>query len=256
MTATSKWAGRLSLGRGIVCYLGPGSNAQRHRHDAIQVIWSPQSTFDVTLGETTSTVHLAMIPSRTDHLISADSTDITLLLVEPSGATGRRLNDLARTISNTELTNRVKQMVLPDNPSSAELTNWGRQLVGKILGEPPPHRPEVRPEAVAASRYIDEHLLTTPLLTDTAQHVGLSARQLRRTFALEIGMPYRRYVLWRRFRQVVLAYADGDDLTTAAARTGFADSAHLSRTFRQTFGLSPSEVLPFVSVVESDFPGR
>ncbi|BBY31562.1 hypothetical protein GCM10023114_33850 [Mycolicibacterium sediminis] len=32
----------------------------------------------------------------------------------------------------------------------------------------------------------------------------------------------------------------GDDLTTAAHTAGFADSAHLSRTCRDTFGLPPS----------------
>jgi AraC family transcriptional regulator len=31
-------------------------------------------------------------------------------------------------------------------------------------------------------------------------------------------------------------------LTTAAHEAGFADSAHLSRTFRDTFGLAPSRI--------------
>ncbi|MBF6447880.1 helix-turn-helix domain-containing protein [Nocardia elegans] len=34
--------------------------------------------------------------------------------------------------------------------------------------------------------------------------------------------------------------AAGDDVTAAAHAAGFADSAHLSRTCRATFGLPPS----------------
>jgi AraC-like DNA-binding protein len=42
----------------------------------------------------------------------------------------------------------------------------------------------------------------------------------------------------------------GNDLTTAAAEAGFADAAHFTRTFRATFGMAPSVVLPLISVVE------
>ena len=37
-----------------------------------------------------------------------------------------------------------------------------------------------------------------------------------------------------------------------AADAGFADSAHLSRTFRSLFGLAPSDILPIVRI-ESRF---
>jgi AraC-like DNA-binding protein len=36
----------------------------------------------------------------------------------------------------------------------------------------------------------------------------------------------------------VEAFAAGESLTTAAYRAGFADSAHLSRTFRRMYGMS------------------
>ena len=125
-----------------------------------------------------------------------------------------------------------------------------------ILGDAFPNAPErVRSEVLRASGFIDAHLDTVPLLSDAARHVGISPRQLRRSFADEIGIPYRRYILWRRLRRALLAISDGTDLRTAAATAGFSDSAHFSRTFRQTFGLTPSEVLPLLTVVEADFPG-
>jgi AraC-like DNA-binding protein len=52
-------------------------------------------------------------------------------------------------------------------------------------------------------------------------------------------MGLRRYVLWLRLRHVVACVAIG---YTAAHEAGFADSAHLSRTFRSMFGLPLSSL--------------
>lgn len=47
----------------------------------------------------------------------------------------------------------------------------------------------------------------------------------------------------------VAATQRGAHLTQAALAAGFSDSAHLSRTFRSMFGLSPSLVLPHAEIV-------
>ena len=57
------------------------------------------------------------------------------------------------------------------------------------------------------------------------------------------GLPLRRYVLWLRLRDVLLSLAEGASLTEAAHAAGFADSAHMSRTFRDMFGVRPSMFL-------------
>jgi AraC-like DNA-binding protein len=66
-----------------------------------------------------------------------------------------------------------------------------------------------------------------------------------------VGIPFRRFVLWSRMRQAVASTQAGRDLTEAAVDAGFSDSAHLSRTFRAMFGLSPSMVLPLAEIVGS-----
>lgn len=50
----------------------------------------------------------------------------------------------------------------------------------------------------------------------------------------------------------MLEVRDGRDLTSAAAASGFADSAHFSRVFRGMFGLTPSEVLPLLDVSRTE----
>jgi AraC-like DNA-binding protein len=199
-----------------------------------------------------TTTHAAIVPSGEVHDVESGGAPIGIVLVEPSGRLGRRLDADARR-SPTPARGPSPDLALPATNDAATVVEWGRSLVAGIVGDDPSAGDDVRVEARRASRFIDAHLDRTPLLDDVARHVGLSARQLRRSFADEIGMPYRRYVLWRRLRCALLAVRDGADLTTAAAAAGFADSAHFSRTFRRTFGLTPSEVLPLLTVAEADF---
>ena len=249
------WSGTLVLGRGIVVYVGPGSSAETHRHDATQLIWSPTSPIRVHTEHASTTTRAALIPPRQPHGFVADGNDIAVVLVEPSGPLGQQLASLAAHHNLPELEARLTDIRLPATNDAASTLEWSRQVLAATLdAETLNNRVQVRPEVLNASQFIDDHLAETPLLTAAAHHVGLSSRQLRRSFTTEIGIPFRRYVLWRRLRRALLAVDDGADLTTAAATAGFADSAHFSRTFRQTFGLTPSDVLPLVTVAETDFP--
>ena len=73
-----------------------------------------------------------------------------------------------------------------------------------------------------------------------ARQVHLSSSRLSHLFKYHTGVPIRRYVVWARLRTVMAETAAGTSLTRAAHVAGFSDAAHLSRTFRQTFGFAPS----------------
>jgi AraC-like DNA-binding protein len=77
-------------------------------------------------------------------------------------------------------------------------------------------------------------------LAALAKAVCLSSSRLAHRFREATGVPLRRYVLWCRLRAAAEAAMRGSNLTEAAHLAGFADSAHLSRTFRAMFGVTPS----------------
>ena len=79
---------------------------------------------------------------------------------------------------------------------------------------------------------------------DVARRVGLSVSRLRHLFTDQVGLPIRTYLLWIRLLRAVEAIAGGRSITDAAHDSGFADSAHLWRTFRRMFGMSPSSFVP------------
>ena len=81
-----------------------------------------------------------------------------------------------------------------------------------------------------------------PSVAKLAAAVGLSPGRLIHLWKAEVGIPLRRYVLWLRLRHVISRITLGDSLTDAAHDAGFADSAHLSRTFSSMFGLPMSRL--------------
>lgn len=79
--------------------------------------------------------------------------------------------------------------------------------------------------------------------TELAQAAALSVSQLERLFSGRLGLSVRRMVLWQRLRVALGEALSGASLTEAAMTAGFADSAHLSRSLRQQFGIRASEAL-------------
>ena len=80
-------------------------------------------------------------------------------------------------------------------------------------------------------------------LQDAAALSCLSPSRFRARFANEVGLPFRRYRLWRRMASVMRGVAEGGNLTQSAYRAGFSSSAHLSFAFKQMFGLAARDIL-------------
>lgn len=71
----------------------------------------------------------------------------------------------------------------------------------------------------------------------------LSASRFNHLFRAEMGVSLRSYRVWSQVRLAMAGLAVSPRLTDAALHGDFADSAHFSRMFRQTFGMTPSSVL-------------
>lgn len=109
-------------------------------------------------------------------------------------------------------------------------------------------------ERIAASIAWTKRHLTNR--TITAKHLAgtvyLSPSRFMHLFSEQIGIPVRKYVLWQRLKQALLALADGRSITEAAHEAGFTDSPHMNRTFKAMFGITPSKIFKnsrFIQVI-------
>ena len=89
--------------------------------------------------------------------------------------------------------------------------------------------------------YIEAHL-DAPLSLDTlAQLAGLSLAHFARAFAAEYHLTPHRYVQARRVARAKRLLAAHCPPAQAAAAAGLTDQSHLTRWFRQAYGVTPSQ---------------
>lgn len=117
----------------------------------------------------------------------------------------------------------------------------GEAFVDEFVGET--HSVDVLDERVArALELIGRGAPGSPTLTATAREVHLSPSRLRHLLTEQTGAGFRAHVRWRRLLRAWTLVRAGASLTEAAHEAGFSDSAHLSRSVRRTFGLTPSTI--------------
>ncbi|MEO0559662.1 MAG: AraC family transcriptional regulator [Bacteroidota bacterium] len=87
-------------------------------------------------------------------------------------------------------------------------------------------------------------------LSSAARRVHLSASRFRHLFAERVGSSWRSYIRWRRALVATKLALEGKGLTQAAHAAGYADSAHLSRQFKELFGFTPSSAVGFSRFVQ------
>ena len=174
---------------------------------------------------------------------------MALVFVEPESVDGRALQEAQ---CRGGAISRLSPDQLGDGPAllleahrgaggRARLEEIARRIVGRLRGGAAP-RGTPDPRVLRAMRLLSGRADDPPSLGEAAAAVGLSPGRFRHLFVAEAGLPYRGYALWLRLGRAVDVFAAGGSLTDAAHDAGFADSAHLSRTFRRMFGPAPSSL--------------
>jgi AraC-like DNA-binding protein len=94
--------------------------------------------------------------------------------------------------------------------------------------------------AVGRARdYLDAHA-DGPVASGELETVcGLSRYALARHFRAGLGTSPHRYLIMRRLERASRLIAAGETLASAAGASGFADQSHMTRHFKQAYGLTP-----------------
>lgn len=244
-----RWPGLFFVGLGRALYIGPAFDTALHAHHAIQVCVGLHRSFRLRCHPRASWTRYGgvVIGSDHPHELATGGRAVALFYIEPEGEDGRTLGPAT---SGTPVTGLPGPLVAGlratigqcagaqvDATAATHLLDEVMDRLGITATRRTPLDPRVA-TAVRALRSVGDG--NYPASRDLARNVGLSASRLRHVFADQIGMSFRRYVLWLRLYAVLERLRTGGSLTTAAHAAGFADSAHLSRTFRRMFGIVPS----------------
>lgn len=225
------WRGALCLGDGWAIWRGAVGDNALHRHLASQAVLSSDGVRvyvedgGVRFGRTILLDPL--VPHRLDGVCEAE-----ILFVEPACA-AKLPAELRR-----RLAERLGEAVWLE-AAAPRHRFWSRLLVESGSAAAP--QPS---EALARSlALVEASLGGGPVpLSRAAACAGLSAERYRHLFVEIVGLPFRRYVLWRRLQRAFRTLEAGGDVTSAAHDAGFADSAHFARTLRAMLGVRATQL--------------
>jgi AraC-like DNA-binding protein len=78
---------------------------------------------------------------------------------------------------------------------------------------------------------------------ELARRLRMERTRALRCFKAATGQTFREFKRWSALQHAAQLMAGGALVRTAAMDAGFADTAHLSRVFREDFGLTPSAAI-------------
>jgi AraC-like DNA-binding protein len=90
-----------------------------------------------------------------------------------------------------------------------------------------------------AREFLDTHFARVVASEELEAETGLGRYALARHFRTRLGTSPYRYLTMRRLDRAKTAILSGDSLAEAAFVSGFADQSHMTRQFKQAFGLTP-----------------
>jgi len=103
------------------------------------------------------------------------------------------------------------------------------------------HRRERCPAVIARAIH---DIIQDPMMrmsqAELAGRLRLERTQALRAFKAATGMTFRELKRWTALCAATRQIAEGQLVRTAAMDAGFADTAHLTRTFRTAFGITPT----------------
>jgi AraC-like DNA-binding protein len=191
------------------------------------------------------------------HRVGADDTCTTVLLsaslMAGLATPDRKLGTSVPVTGQVAVAHRLLAARARQHADSFELAERAVRLAGALLAPPSPAPATAaarHPATRAGRRRLAEsarELLTAdpagPGLADLARCVGCSPHHLSRVFRQETGVTLTRYRNRIRVLGALEAIEAGEhDLAALAARLGFADHAHLTRTMRQECGRTPRDL--------------
>jgi AraC-like DNA-binding protein len=223
---------RLWTGPARALYVGPGLNLSPHLNVATTIAVSLRQPFDLRTWAKSGgwspwrSETISVIPSETLHHLKSLGP-MAFLYLDP-------LTDRRHPLSQADLLRGHERLRLMG-------PRLGLDEAFAAFGLRPQRPRDARIARVVQA--IERQPDAFGRLQDAATLACLSPSRFRARFDAELGLPFRRYRLWRRMAAVMRTVAAGGTLTEAAHAAGFSSSAHLSSTFKRMFGLTASDLL-------------
>jgi AraC-like DNA-binding protein len=182
------------------------------------------------------------------HSYDAHRALAAMLFVDPESAEGvwlrTSLRDEITLVPEARLTGCATELrrFIEQPFESMQIRELARLCVHALCtGAPPSRRLDERVTRVLGTIHRSDELRMS--IDEASAMVFLSPSRFAHLFKQQVGLPFRRYMLWRKLTRAMLVIGRERTIAAAAHEADFADAAHLTRTFYQMFGIPPSVMM-------------
>lgn len=231
----------LTLGADKAVYLGDLPATGWHRHAAPVLLLGLSGRFRLLLPDGRAEhCHSALIDAGVEHVFDPNGERVAIMYLEPDAPEVQRLRPvfaLQGPVIGDPLRGVVSQWHTEQRLETFDLP----ALLGPHWSREPRWVDDRVRRSLQRLREVDGEAM--PDRDALARAVHLSPSRFNHLFSAEAGVSFRSYRVWTQVRRALAAYRPDGNLTDAALDAAFSDSAHFSRMFRSTFGMTPSSVL-------------
>lgn len=226
-----------------------GGEVPTHSHHALQIFLALEGNGGIrTAGAEWQYGRGMIVKPDVEHSFNALGAAGALLFVDPESSEGRWLQSMlvqdVTIVPEARLQSCLAELrAFYDRPlEGMEVSELIRHCVRAFCSSAPPSR-QLDGRITAVLAVIREATGLKLSLEDAAARVHLSPGRFSHLFKEQVGLPFRRYLLWRKLTRAMLAIGRDQTIAAAAQDADFADAAHLTRTFYQMFGIPPSVMM-------------
>lgn len=244
------WAGQLM-------YIGKAADTSIHDHHVIQIAICFNEAIEINLHGSSFKFKAAIIDSDQPHECRTYGNTFLLLNIAPetkigialkkSYLTNQKIAELpAEKVS--EFIGRLKTG-LKKIQDSKEIFSITQQFLHSL-------------SYTGEAKLFDDRILEVlkllnqqndvPIkINELAGKVFISPGRLIHLFTDQVGIPIRKYILWKKLITALQAIIITKNITQAALEGGFSDAPHFNRTFKRMFGLNPSSLLKNSQIIQA-----
>ena len=220
-----------------------------HAHHAIQIVIALDGTAAIcgSDGKWQEARGIVVRPDA-EHSFDCNGALGVMVFVDPESSEGAWLSTSLRQditiVPDLRLDALVPELrVFAERPDDvADIAALVRQCIhGLRPGLAPTRRLDSRVTTVLDAIRASDDLRMS--LDQAADKACLSSTRFAHLFRDQVGLPFSRYMLWRKLTRAMVAVASEGTISAAAHAADFADAAHLTRTFYQMVGMAPSVLM-------------
>jgi AraC-like DNA-binding protein len=220
-----------------------------HAHHAIQIVIAVDGSVAIC-GRDAQRRESRGVIVRPDaeHSFDCNGALGVMVFVDPESSEGTWLSASLRP-DVTIVTETRLDSILPEFRTFAEPSDENGDIVARIRrgvhglrpGLAPTRRLDSRVTTVLGAIRASDDLRVS--LDKAADMACLSPTRFAHLFKDQVGLPFSRYMLWRKLTRAMVVIGSEETIAAAAHAADFADAAHLTRTFYQMVGMAPSVLM-------------